>query len=49
MLQCTLGKEGVSEVHSYGVLSAFEQSLVDENVPTLIKQAKKGMDFIANN
>nr|AIT70167.1 malate dehydrogenase [Dictyopteris undulata] len=46
---CTLGKEGVSEVHGFGTLSPFEQSLVDENVPALIKMAKKGTDFVKNN
>lgn len=48
-MQCTLGKEGVSEVHGYGTLSPFEQALVDENVPALIKMAKKGADFVKNN
>lgn len=47
--QCTLGKEGVSEVHGYGTLSPFEQALVDENVPALIKMAQKGTDFVKNN
>ncbi|CAN0171338.1 unnamed protein product [Ascophyllum nodosum] len=46
---CTLGTEGVSEVHTYGQLSPFEQSLVDDNVPALIKMATKGSDFVKNN
>ena len=48
-MQCTLGTEGVSEVHTYGQLSPFEQSLVDDNVPALIKMATKGSDFVKNN
>ncbi|CAM9434209.1 unnamed protein product [Pylaiella littoralis] len=46
---CTLGKEGVSEVHGFGNLSAFEQALVDDNVPALIKMAQKGSDFVKSN
>eukprot|EP00903_Cladosiphon_okamuranus_P017493 g16113.t1 len=45
----SLGKDGVSKVHGFGNLSAFEQSLVDENVPALIKQAQKGSDFVKSN
>lgn len=47
--KCTLGKHGVSEIHGFGSLSAFEQALVDDNVPSLIAQAKKGTDFVKNN
>nr|AIT70164.1 malate dehydrogenase [Sargassum muticum] len=46
---CTLGTEGVSEIHGYGQLSPFEQALVDENVPALVKMAQKGIDFVKNN
>lgn len=44
-----MGKDGVSKVHGFSNLSAFEQSLVDENVPTLIKQAQKGSEFVKSN
>lgn len=47
--QCTLGTEGVSEIHGYGQLSPFEQALVDDNVPALVKMAQKGIDFVKNN
>lgn len=47
--QCTLGKDGVSKVHGFGSLSAFEQALVDDNVPALIKMAQKGSDFVKSN
>lgn len=43
---CRLGVDGVEEIHGYGKLSAFEQKILDENVPTLISQAQKGMDFV---
>lgn len=48
-MQCTLGKDGVSKVHGFGSLSAFEQALVDDNVPALIKMAQKGSDFVKSN
>lgn len=47
--QCTLGKDGVSEIHGFSNLTPFEQSLVDENVPALITMAKKGSEFVKNN
>ncbi|CAM9652231.1 unnamed protein product [Ectocarpus sp. 13 AM-2016] len=46
---CTLGKDGVSKVHGFGTLSSFEQALVDDNVPALVKMAQKGSDFVKNN
>lgn len=39
----------MSKVHGYGDLSAFEQALVDDNVPSLVKMAQKGSDFVKNN
>ncbi|CAM9295970.1 unnamed protein product [Chrysoparadoxa australica] len=42
---CTLGPNGVEEVHGYGKLSAFEQKMLEANIPDLITQAKKGVDF----
>lgn len=47
--QCTLGKDGVSEIHGFTNLSPFEQALVDDNVPSLITMAKKGSDFVKKN
>ncbi|CAN0467420.1 unnamed protein product, partial [Hapterophycus canaliculatus] len=47
--QCTLGKDGVSEIHGFSGLSAFEQALVDDNVPALVKMAQKGSDFVKDN
>lgn len=44
-----MGKDGVSKIHGYGKLSAFEQALVDDNVPALIKMAQKGSDFVKSN
>nr|AIT70151.1 malate dehydrogenase [Ishige okamurae] len=46
---CTLGKEGVSEIHGFKNLSSFEQALVDDNVDSLKKMAKKGSDFVKNS
>lgn len=44
-----MGKDGVSKVHAFSDLSAFEQSLVEENVPALVTQAQKGYDFVKDN
>mmetsp|Transcript_10085 Transcript_10085/g.13147 ORF Transcript_10085/g.13147 Transcript_10085/m.13147 type:complete len:331 (-) Transcript_10085:252-1244(-) len=43
----TLDANGVKEIHSFGTLSAFEQKIFDENLPTLVKQAEKGFKFAA--
>ena len=43
----TLGPNGVSEVHGYGTLSAYEQDVLDKAVPDLIAQAEKGIAFAA--
>ena len=43
----TLGPGGVSEVHGYGTLSAYEQDVLDKAVPDLIAQAEKGIAFAA--
>jgi len=44
----TLGKDGVSEIHGYGTLSAFEQKGLDAMLPDLKAQAQKGIDFVAS-
>eukprot|EP00611_Tribonema_gayanum_P032542 TRINITY_DN978_c0_g1_i1.p2 TRINITY_DN978_c0_g1~~TRINITY_DN978_c0_g1_i1.p2 ORF type:complete len:266 (-),score=106.95 TRINITY_DN978_c0_g1_i1:442-1239(-) len=41
-----LGKDGVEKILGFGKLSAFEQKILDENVPALQAQAKKGVDFV---
>ena len=41
----SLGPGGVSEVHGYGTLSAYEQDVLDKAVPDLIAQAEKGIAF----
>jgi malate dehydrogenase len=44
-----LGPSGVEEVLPFGTLSEHEQKLLDAAVPDLVKQAKKGIDFVANS
>lgn len=44
-----LGRNGVEEVLPFGKLSAFEQKGLDEMLPDLIAQAKKGVDFVKNS
>eukprot|EP00640_Fibrocapsa_japonica_P003227 CAMPEP_0113943318 /NCGR_PEP_ID=MMETSP1339-20121228/23179_1 /TAXON_ID=94617 /ORGANISM="Fibrocapsa japonica" /LENGTH=328 /DNA_ID=CAMNT_0000948159 /DNA_START=82 /DNA_END=1068 /DNA_ORIENTATION=+ /assembly_acc=CAM_ASM_000762 len=43
----TMNSEGIKEIHDFRPLSAFEQKIFDENIPTLIKQAEKGVAFAA--
>ena len=43
---CTLGPNGVEEVHSFGDLSTFEQDNFDSMLPDLIAQAEKGEAFV---
>jgi len=40
-----LGPNGVEEVLPYGKLSASEQKGLDDMIPDLISQAKKGVEF----
>jgi malate dehydrogenase len=41
-----LGPNGVEEVLPFGALSAAEQKTLDEMIPDLIAQAKKGVEFV---
>ena len=45
----TLGVEGVKQVHALGELSGHEEELVKEAKDTLIKNIKKGVDFVQQN
>ena len=46
---CRLGPNGVEEVLPYGKLSSMEQDVLDKMIPDLVAQAKKGIEFVANN
>merc|ERR1711972_486312 len=48
-LPVTLGKEGVDTIHDIGAVTAHEQKLIDDMMPDLIAQAKKGCDFAEAN
>ncbi len=41
-----LGPNGVEEVLPFGALSAAEQKTLDDMIPDLIAQAKKGVEFV---
>jgi len=41
-----LGPNGVEEVIPFGKLSAAEQKTLDDMMPDLIAQAKKGVEFV---
>lgn len=43
---CTLGKNGVAEVHGFGTLSALEQANFDAMLPDLKAQIAKGEEFV---
>ncbi|KAL6451951.1 MDH1 Malate dehydrogenase [Candida maltosa Xu316] len=45
----TLGVDGVKTVHPLGELSEYEEAQVKEAKDTLIKNIKKGVDFVAQN
>ncbi|CAH2351022.1 malate dehydrogenase, mitochondrial [[Candida] railenensis] len=45
----TLGPEGVKQIHGLGELSSHEEELIKEAKDTLIKNIKKGVDFVAQN
>ncbi|GMG17905.1 hypothetical protein BVG19_g5067 [[Candida] boidinii] len=45
----TLGPEGVKEIHPLGNLSSAEEEMVATAKETLIKNIKKGVDFVAQN
>ena len=46
--QVRLGVNGVSEILSYGELSAFEQKAKEDMLATLKKDIKEGVDFMAS-
>ena len=48
-LPVRLGKGGVKEILPAGKLSAYEQKLFDEMIPTLQGNIKKGIEFAQNN
>merc|ERR1712187_878167 len=48
-LPVTLGKEGVDTIHDIGAVTAHEQKFIDDMMPDLIAQAKKGCDFAEAN
>ncbi len=48
-LPVRLGKNGVAEILSAGTLSAYEQKLFDEMIPTLQGNIKKGVEFAQSN
>ena len=45
----TLGVDGVKTVHPIGEISDYEEAQVKEAKDTLIKNIKKGVDFVAQN
>lgn len=47
-LPVRLGKGGVAEILAAGELSAYEQKLFDEMIPTLQGNIKKGVEFAQN-
>lgn len=47
--KCTLGPQGIAEVHGLGPLSAFEAKALDKAIPDLEKQINKGIAFVKNN
>jgi malate dehydrogenase len=44
----SIGKDGISQVHGYGELSAFEQANLDAMVPELTEQVNKGIEWGQN-
>merc|ERR1712050_690361 len=48
-LPVTLGKEGVETIHDYGAVTAHETKLIEDMMPDLIAQAKKGVEWAAAN
>jgi len=48
-LPVTLGKNGVDTIHDYGTVTAHEQKLIDDMMPDLIAQAKKGVEWAQAN
>merc|ERR1712014_304721 len=48
-LPVTLGTEGVETIHDYGTVTAHEQKLIEDMMPDLIAQGKKGVEWAAAN
>jgi malate dehydrogenase len=44
----SIGKDGVTEVHGFGTLSAFEQAGFDDMLPDLTAQVNKGIEWGQN-
>eukprot|EP01038_Epipyxis_sp_PR26KG_P011267 gene11267-15116_t len=44
-----LGANGVEEIVGHGKLSATEEKILNDMIPDLISQAKKGVDFVKNS
>jgi len=47
--KCILGPEGIKSNLGMGVLSPFEEDLLNKGLPELIAQIKKGIDFVEKN
>jgi malate dehydrogenase len=47
--KCTLGKNGVEEIHDVGSCTAYEEQLIADMMPDLIAQADKGMKWAKEN
>jgi malate dehydrogenase len=45
----TLGKDGVETIHGYGEVNDHEKKLIADMMPDLVAQAKKGVEWVANN
>merc|ERR1712232_1071735 len=44
----TLGKDGIEQIHDYGIVNDHEKKLIADMMPDLIAQANKGFDFVKN-
>jgi len=44
-----LGPDGIKEIHELGTLAPEEQKLLDACLPELVKNIKKGQDFVASS
>lgn len=47
--KCTLGKNGVEEIHDIGNVNAYEEKLIADMMPDLIAQADKGIKWAKEN
>merc|ERR1711870_72976 len=46
---CTLGKDGVETIHSYGTVNDYEKNLIADMMPDWIAQADKGIKWAKEN